>query len=197
MKKLTVEYVDIDKVVPYENNPKINGLAIEPVANSIKQFGWRQSIVVDENFVIIVGHTRLLAAKQLGLKEVPVSIADDLTDEQARAYRLIDNKVGEIAKWDEELLTIELNDLEDSDIDLEKFDFEPFVLDDFETDFELPEGDKPAIGKMTFTLANDQIEFIKFALSKVDTENIETFGNSNSNGNKLYEVVKQWAERET
>lgn len=115
--------VPIEQIKPYENNPRINDDAIHETANSIKEFGWQQPIVVDKDNVIIVGHTRLKAAKQLGLTKVPVVIADKLSDEQVKAYRLADNKVGELADWDLELLDLELNDITELDMSGFGFDF--------------------------------------------------------------------------
>lgn len=100
-------------IKPYGHNPRINDASVDYVANSIQQFGFKQPIVVDRDMVIIAGHTRLKAAKQLGLKEVPVLIADDLTPEQVKAYRLADNKVGEFSMWDFDLLDMELGEIED------------------------------------------------------------------------------------
>ena len=118
-----VKIVDITKIKPYPNNPRKNEHAVEPVANSIREFGFKQPIVIDKNNTIIAGHTRLLAAKGLGLTEVPVIVADDLTPEQVKAYRLADNKIGELAGWDFAQLDIELGDI--ADIDMSNFGFEP------------------------------------------------------------------------
>jgi len=123
--KLRVQYWPIDKVKPYPNNPRNNDKAVEYVANSIREFSFQQPLVVDNDGIIIAGHTRLLAAKELGLKEVPVIVADDLTPEQAKAYRLADNKTGELAGWDFEQLDIELGDI--ADIDMSSFGFEAFA----------------------------------------------------------------------
>lgn len=133
----------IGEVHPYPNNPRINNEAVDKVAASLKSFGWRQPIVVDSNNVIIVGHTRLQAAKRLRMKEVPVLVADDLSEEQVKAYRLADNKTAEFAEWDMDKLGDELADI--LDIDMEEFGFdlsefveEPEVVeDDFEP--EIPE----------------------------------------------------------
>lgn len=97
------------ELIPYENNPRFNEGAVDQVAESIKAFGFRSPIIVDKDLVIIAGHTRLKAAEKLGLKEVPVIVADDMTEEQAKAYRLADNKTGEAALWDFDLLDIELD----------------------------------------------------------------------------------------
>lgn len=121
-------------ITPYENNPRNNEEAVEKVANSIKEFGFNQPIVVDKDNVIIVGHTRYLAAQELGLSEAPVIVAGNLSDEQARAYRLADNKTGELAGWDFEKLALELEQIEDismsdfgfvegSDLDINDEDF--------------------------------------------------------------------------
>lgn len=123
--------VAVDKLVPYENNPRNNTEAIQYVANSIKEFGFKVPLVIDSDNVVICGHTRLLAAKQLGLKDVPCVVADDLTDEQIKAFRLADNKVGEIATWDLNKLQLELDFL---DCNMEEFGFisameEPDITD--------------------------------------------------------------------
>jgi site-specific DNA-methyltransferase (adenine-specific) len=119
----------IADVIPYERNPRINDGAVEAVAASIKEFGWRAPIVVDENHVIICGHTRLLAAKHLGLETVPVHVAKGLTPEQVKAYRIADNKTGEIAEWDYDLLPLELADLQNMDFDLSLLGFDADELD--------------------------------------------------------------------
>ena len=103
--------IDIDKLIPYARNPRKNDNAITKVASSIKEFGFKQPIVVDKDMVVIAGHTRLDAAKKLSLKEVPVLIANDLTPAQIKAYRIADNKVSEYSEWDYELLKLELDDL--------------------------------------------------------------------------------------
>ena len=111
----------IKDIKPYEKNPRKNKQAVDYVAESIKQFGFKVPIVLDANDVIVCGHTRLLAAKKLKLKEVPCVIADDLSEEQIKAFRLADNKVSEFAEWDEELLAIELSEI--VNIDMTDFGF--------------------------------------------------------------------------
>ena len=113
----------IKELIPYEKNPRKNDEAVKYVANSIKAFGFKQPIIIDKDNVIVCGHTRLLAAKQLGLKEVPCIMADDLSEEQIKAYRLADNKTAEFAEWDVELLNTELLDLE-ANFDMSDFGFE-------------------------------------------------------------------------
>ena len=109
---------------PYENNPRYNDDAVEAVASSIEQFGFKVPIIIDKNNVIVTGHTRYKAAKQLGLEKVPCIKADDLTDQQIKAFRLADNKVSEIATWDMEKLNLELEEIED--IDMSDFGFDVF-----------------------------------------------------------------------
>lgn len=101
----------IERVTPYDNNPRKNDDAVDAVADSIKTYGWRAPILVDKDGVIIAGHTRLKAAKQLKLKKVPVAIADDMTPEQVRKFRIADNRSGELSSWDTDKLRDELNDL--------------------------------------------------------------------------------------
>ena len=108
---------------PYEKNPRVNDAAVDAVAESIRQFGFRQPIVVDEAGVIVVGHTRWKAAQKLGLDTVPVHVARDLTPEQAKAYRIADNKTADLATWNLELLPLELAELQSMDIDLSLLGF--------------------------------------------------------------------------
>ena len=113
---------NLNDIKPYEKNPRKNDNAVEYVANSIKEFGFKVPIVIDKDGVIVAGHTRYKASKKLGLEKVPCIIADDLTDEQIKAYRLADNKVGEKSEWDFDLLGEELDGI--FDIDMEMFDFD-------------------------------------------------------------------------
>lgn len=124
----------VSDIIPYINNPRNNDEAVDAVASSIKNFGFKVPIVVDSNNEIINGHTRLKAAKKLGLETVPVIVADDLTPEQVKAFRLADNKVGEIATWDENALAIELEELENLDFDMSEFGFDSEKLEQQEKD---------------------------------------------------------------
>ena len=99
---------NISELVEYENNPRNNDDAVEPVAKSIQEFGWRQPIVVDRDNVIVAGHTRYRAAIKLGLETVPCVVADDLSPDAIKAYRLVDNKTSEFAQWNLDLLNSEL-----------------------------------------------------------------------------------------
>ena len=124
---MNIESWSIEKVKPYENNPRKNN-AVEKVAASIEEFGWQQPIVVDKSGTIIAGHTRYGAAKLLELKEVPVVVAD-LSDELANAYRIADNRTNEDSLWDFAKLTEELTKLKDADLDLEPLGFEKEELE--------------------------------------------------------------------
>lgn len=149
---MQVQSMKIDEVKPYPNNPRNNDDGVEAVANSIKEFGWQQPIVVDKDNVIIVGHTRYKAAKKLGMDKVPVVVASNLSDEQVRAYRLADNKTGELTDWDMSLLDDELGDI--ADIDMSDFGFDLDLDDDEvevqEDDFddEIPEEPKSKLGQI-------------------------------------------------
>ena len=129
MKVVTYQIADVK---PYENNPRNNDSAVDAVAASIREFGWQQPIVVDKDGVIIAGHTRYKAAKKLKCDTVPVVVADKLTDEQVRAYRLADNKTGELAGWDFSALEEELAGL--AQIDMQQFGFAGSEAEDFNID---------------------------------------------------------------
>ena len=118
---MKIKDVKIKDLKPYENNPRDNEGAVEYVANSIAEFGFKVPLVIDKNNVIVCGHTRLKAAERLNMASVPCIVADDLTDDQIKAFRLADNKVSEAASWDYELLNIELEDI---NLDMEAFGFE-------------------------------------------------------------------------
>lgn len=194
MNEIKIEYLALSDIKPYENNPRINDDAVKYVANSIKEFGFKVPIIIDQNNVIVAGHTRLKAAEMLGLKTAPCIRANDLTENQIKAFRLADNKIGEIATWDFNSLAVELADIEN--INMRDFNFEPLDIspDDFGNSFVLSDDGKPEICTMTFTVHEKQKELIEYAMNLVKDGNIETFGNTNKNGNALYEVVKQWAE---
>lgn len=112
MDRKDLAYVKIEDLKPYENNPRKNDKAVDAVAESIKNFGFKVPIIVDKDNVIVAGHTRYKASKKLGLEEVPVIVADDLTKEQIKAFRLADNKVSELAEWDFDKLDEELANIE-------------------------------------------------------------------------------------
>ena len=129
--------MNVKDIKPYEKNPRKNDEAVKYVANSIREFGFKQPIVVDKNNVIVAGHTRYKAAMELGLESVPCIMADDLSDEQVKAYRLADNKVAEASEWDLDLLDEELDKI--FDIDMNEFGFLDDEEDIFEEEYEEPE----------------------------------------------------------
>tara|TARA_Y100000114_G_C11668572_1_gene282623 strand:- start:151 stop:759 length:609 start_codon:yes stop_codon:yes gene_type:complete len=124
---MDIQEIEIDKIIPYINNPRKN-LNVDKVASSIKEFGFQQPIVVDKTNTIVVGHTRYEAAKKLGITKVPVQIAD-LSDTQAKAYRIADNRLNQDASWDTKLLNIEFNDLLSKDYNLDSLGFTTDELD--------------------------------------------------------------------
>ncbi len=147
---MEIKKVNLQDITPYENNPRKNDDAVAAVVASIKEFGFKVPIVIDSNGVIVAGHTRYKAAKKLDLKEIPCIVADDLTEDQIKAFRLADNKVGEIAAWDFELLDEELLGI--TDINMSDFGF---TIDALGTDVEvvedefngeLPENPKSKLG---------------------------------------------------
>ena len=117
--------LSIDEIIPYENNPRKNDNAVDKVAESIKEFGFKVPIIIDKDNIIIAGHTRYKAAKKLDIKKVPVIITEDLTEEQVKAFRIMDNKSSEFATWDYEALLVEMESLklEDYNLELTGFDF--------------------------------------------------------------------------
>ena len=142
--------IEISKLIDYENNPRINDGAVDAVAKSIEEFGFKVPIIVDKENVIIAGHTRKRAAEKLGLEKVPCIIADDLSEEQIKAFRLVENKTNELAQWDFDKLEEELKELQEIGIDMTAFDFESVEdidIDSFFTD----EGEKKEKKKKTIT----------------------------------------------
>ena len=126
---MKVKNIDINDIKPYDKNPRNNANSIGKVADSIFEFGFRQPIVVDEDMIVLAGHTRLLASKQLGLKKVPVHIAEGLTNAQKKAYRIMDNKSSEDSEWDQDLLSLEIKDLIQDNYDLNMTGFTPEQID--------------------------------------------------------------------
>lgn len=136
---MNIEMKPTEAIKPYDNNPRrISPEAIDKVAASINEFGFRQPIVVDKDYVVIVGHTRLQAAIKLGLKQVPVNVVDNLTPEQIKAYRIADNKTNEYSEWDDSLLRQELQELQKLNVDIS---LTAFSSDDLLKALKLPETD--------------------------------------------------------
>lgn len=125
-KRLEIIYKRIDELKAYEKNPRRNDDAVAYVANSIHEFGFKVPVVIDEHNTIVCGHTRVKAAAKLGMGEVPCVLADDLTPAQIKAYRLADNKVGELAMWEWDLLSDEMEEIDELGIDMSDFGFLSF-----------------------------------------------------------------------
>ena len=141
-KRQELQYCDPLELIPYGNNPRVNDYAVKKVLESIKEFGFRNPILVDADMVIIAGHTRREASILAGLKEVPYIIATDLTPEQVKAYRIADNKLAELAVWDEDLLREELFSLQEADFELEVMGFTEIDLMKLFEEEEEPEKEK-------------------------------------------------------
>jgi ParB-like chromosome segregation protein Spo0J len=201
---MKIEIADINTIKPYENNPrKLSEKAIETVAMSLKEYGFRQPIVVDKDRIIVVGHTRFRASKKLGFKEVPITIADNLTPSQINAYRIADNRTAQESEWDYKLLQEEFSNLVDEKFNLELTGFNEDELkkylsmeEDFEVDLpEINNEDKQPFQQITFTLHNEQYEIVQQALDYIKKQNIDDSINDNKNGNAITEICKLFYER--
>ena len=195
-----MQIVPITQVFPNTSNPRIiKDDKFKKLVKSIQEFPQMlelRPIVVDANMVVLGGNMRLKACKAAGLKEVPIVIADKLTEEQQAEFIIKDN-VG-FGEWDWDLLANEWDaaSITDWGLDIGGFDLK---AEEFNEEFSLPDGDKSPFQQMTFTLADEQAEQIKNAIADIkatdDYKYCETFGNENSNGNALYLIIMQWAEQ--
>lgn len=180
----------LGELTPYENNPRNNDEAVPYVANSIREFGFKVPIVIDSDGVIIAGHTRYKAAHSLGMDTVPCIVADDLTPDQVRAFRIADNKVAEMAEWDENLLGLEISEV---DLDMGDFGFDVVTDEDFGTDFELDDSDAPQGKTVSLFMTQEQFDYLTEAIEDVDRDSVVMAG-GNENADKVCEVVRQWRE---
>lgn len=178
----------------YANNPRNNAAAVQAVAESIKQFGFKVPIVIDKDGVIIAGHTRKKAAETLGLEVVPCIVADDLTPEQVQAFRLADNKTGELAEWDFNKLEAELFNLQDTDMSVFGFEDEVITADEFGEDFTLPDSDIPQKRTITLTLSPQQYEIAQTVIEYLKNQIEHDFGNEHETSNAFFEAVYRWAK---
>lgn len=153
---LKIVMKNIDDLVPYEKNPRINDNAVDYVANSIKEFGFKVPIIIDKNNVIVAGHTRLKASKKLGLKKVPCIVANDLTDKQIKALRIADNKTNDYSIWDNKLLLDELKDLDNIFTGFSQSDFFDDTLDEKENSI-LDNNKKGTVYSLTFKTQNEEL----------------------------------------
>lgn len=122
--KMTLEYWPIEKLIPYARNPRKNDQAVDKAASWIKEFGFRVPILAKSDGTIVDGHLRLKAAKKLGITQIPVSLADDMTEVQIKAFRLSVNKMSELADWDDDLLKLELEELDNLQYDISSLNFD-------------------------------------------------------------------------
>lgn len=171
---------NVDELIPYVNNPRENDDAIDAVASSIKNFGFKVPIVIDSKNEIVNGHTRLKAAKKLGIENIPAIIADDLTEEQIKAFRLADNRVGELSVWDSDALAIELEELSNLDFDMSVYGFDSMendvdIDDIFFDDEEQAEKDNAiylTFGNKKVPINEETLDFLEKQYD--DYENAET-----------------------
>lgn len=203
---MEIIYKKVDELIPYMNNSRTHSdEQIQQIASSIKEYGFTNPVLIDENNGVIAGHGRIEGAKLLNMIDVPCIVLEGLTEAQKKAYVIADNKMALNAGWDEELLKLELESLKELDFDLDltgfnleeineltKFDINE---NEFDTNFELPNGDKSEIEQITFTLHKEQAEKIREAIKNVDGVIDDYYGNTNRNGNAIWEVVRQWEEQ--
>jgi len=149
---MQVLYGDPLELIPYENNPRVNDYAVKKVLESIKEFGFTNPILVDESMIIIAGHTRREASILAGLEKVPYIVNSDLTPDQVKAYRIADNKLGELAIWDEEMLREELFLLQEADFKLEVMGFTEMDIKDLFEEKPEPKEKEPKEEKTTLPM---------------------------------------------
>lgn len=163
---MDIKYISPNEIIPYENNPRKN-LNVDKVADSLKEFGFQQPIVVDKGMVVIVGHTRLEASKKLGLDQVPVLIAD-ITPEKAKAYRIADNRLNQDSSWDFHLLNTEFGDLLDNHYDLSHLGFDEKEIEKivaFEPKFESNNDIIEEINTDSIEAPTSQVRMVQLFLS--------------------------------
>lgn len=200
LRDVEAQLIPLDSLKAYDGNAKQHdNKNIDAIANSISEFGFRNPILAwhNEDGVpeIVAGHGRAAAAKKLRMEKVPVIFVDDLTDAQRRMLTLADNQTTLMTGWDDATLMEELDALTDAfDVADLGFDAEFAVSEgDFGEEFSLPDGDSPNVSQATFTLSTEQRDFIMNVIGRTKAEDVETFGNSNRNGNALYKIVKEWS----
>ena len=190
---MKIEKISIDKIKPYENNAKLHPPEqIEQIKKSIQEFGNNDPIAIDENGVIIEGHGRYEALKELGFKEIEVIRLSHLSEQQKKAYSLIHNKLTMNTDFDYNILDSELAYI--NEIDMSVFGFELSISDeDFDTEFSLTDDEKPSREQITFVLQREQLKFLENAMDKVKNEMTEIYEEASDKGNALYAIVKEWA----
>jgi ParB-like chromosome segregation protein Spo0J len=192
----------LERLIDYARNPRKNDHAVDRVAAAIREFGFRVPIVAKSDGLVVDGHLRLKAARKLGLAEVPVVLADDLTDAQVKAFRISVNRMAELAEWDSELLALELGELGELGFDLDLTGFgedEIKALESPQVDAidmpELASGDRQPFQQMTFTLHDEQADQVKAAIDAAKALGTFDSPNENSNGNALARVCETFLTR--
>ena len=197
----SIKKVKVADLIPYANNSRLHSdEQVLQIASSIKEFGFLNPIIIDSEKGIIAGHGRVMAAKKLGIEELPCIDASHLTEAQKKAYIIADNKIALNSEWDNEILRIELNILDELDFDLELTGFSTDELDalSFDDDCEaempaLKDGDKEPFQQKTFTLHDEQAAIVDDAITLARTNPLVDTGlNENSNGNALALICEQW-----
>lgn len=197
---MDIERINIEKIKPYENNAKLHPQEqIDQIKKSILEFGNNDPIAIDENNIIIEGHGRYEALKQLNYKEVECIRLSHLTEEQKKAYILVHNKLTMNTGFDFNILDAELSEI--INIDMGQFNFEiPDIdIDALGTEFELPDDDKPQTRTITLSLAEEQYQIAMKCIDYITDNNliIHDYNNANKKSNALFEVVYLWAEQKT
>lgn len=195
--------VSVEKLIPYARNSRTHSSEqVDQIAASIKEFGFLNPIITDGENGIVAGHGRVMAAKKLGLKELPCIDASHLTETQRRAYIIADNKIAINSDWDTEMLRVEFDELKEADFDLELTGFSLDEISELEFDsdceIEMPElndGDKEPFQQKTFTLHDEQAAVVDDAVALARTNPLADTGiNENGNGNALALICQQWLE---
>lgn len=191
---MKIEKIKIEDIKPYENNAKLHPTEqVEQIKKSIQEFGNNDPIAIDENNIIIEGHGRYLALKELGYKEVEVIRLNHLTQEQKRAYSIIHNKLTMDTGFDFNILDAELTYINEINMSDFGFESEEINKEDFETDFTLNIKENVDIKQLTISLHKEQFNFIKSCMEKVEKE-AEKFDGANKIGNSLCEIARQYLE---
>lgn len=195
---LKMESWPVDRLVMYARNPRKNDEQVDRMVSAIREFGFRIPVVARSDGTVVDGHLRLKAAKKLGMEEIPVVLADELSEAQVKAFRLLANRSANWADWDNELLAQEFAELKEMnfDLDLTGFGLEEVDLvvggnvDPLENMPGLPDGDREPFQQMTFTLHDEQAEQVKAAIEAAKGMGAFDSPNENSNGNALARVCE-------
>jgi ParB family transcriptional regulator, chromosome partitioning protein len=197
---LEITYQKVTDLIPYVNNSRTHSEEqVKQIAASIKEFGFTNPILIDENKGVIAGHGRLLAAGKIALAEVPTIVLEGLTEAQRKAYVIADNQIALNSGWDIDTLRVEIERLSELDFDLDLIGFDADVLDklvDIDADLpELPDGDRNPFQQKTFTLHDEQAGLVDDAILLARSSPLVDTGiNENSNGNALALICQQWLE---